>query len=202
MIDSLPATPTGVPTPTAAGERSWPHRLSKLFSSCSSGGSSSDGTMDAGMQPGSPLGPPRLFLDELGEPDCVLEVGVRWVGQAVCFWRSVAGRGGGEPALAWTWSMKAPGRRQRSVGALCPTNRCLGCALAAGRWLVHTCAPQRAAPALRPLPGAVHRRWVCPAPPCLAYDTAVPSLRCGSQVVYPYSSLLLSVVWRQTQTCP
>ncbi|PSC72076.1 L-isoaspartate O-methyltransferase [Micractinium conductrix] len=77
VIDSLPATPTGVPTPTAAGERSWPHRLSKLFSSCSSGGSSSDGTMDAGMQPGSPLGPPRLFLDELGEPDCVLE-GAGW----------------------------------------------------------------------------------------------------------------------------
>lgn len=79
VMDGLPPTPmAGSP-----GERSWPHRLSRLFSSCSSGSGGEDCAMEAagqggaGSQPGSPSTPVRLSLDDLGDPDCVLE-GAGW----------------------------------------------------------------------------------------------------------------------------
>lgn len=76
VIDGLPATPQA-----SAGDKSWPHRLSKLFSSCSSGSAASgDCLMEGegagsegapGSAPASPF-PLSLSSDELGEPDCVL----------------------------------------------------------------------------------------------------------------------------------
>lgn len=48
-MDGLPPTPmAGSP-----GERSWPHRLSRLFSSCSSGSGGEDCAMEAAGQVGS-----------------------------------------------------------------------------------------------------------------------------------------------------
>ncbi|KAL4857297.1 Protein-L-isoaspartate O-methyltransferase [Chlorella vulgaris] len=77
VIDGLPATPQA-----SAGDKSWPHRLSKLFSSCSSGSAASgeclmegEGAGSEGAPGSAPASPPplRLSSDELGEPDCVLE---------------------------------------------------------------------------------------------------------------------------------
>ena len=92
MIDGLPATPTGH-AGGAGGDKSWPQRISKLFTSCSSGGGNEDG-MDAaaaasgssdasahGSQPGTPAAsaatPEKLSVEELGQPDCLL-VGSGW----------------------------------------------------------------------------------------------------------------------------
>ena len=92
VSDGLPPTPTGPAGGSGAGgsDKSWPQRISKLFTSCSSGGGSECG-MDAaasgsdasaqGPQPGTPaaaVAPPvKLNFDELGEPDCLL-VGSGW----------------------------------------------------------------------------------------------------------------------------
>ncbi|KAL4452300.1 hypothetical protein ABPG75_007962 [Micractinium tetrahymenae] len=79
VADGLPPTPTAGP----AGERSWPHRLSRLFSSCSSGSGGEDCAMEAAAQggsdsqPGTPPTPLRLSLEDLGEPDCLLQ-GAGW----------------------------------------------------------------------------------------------------------------------------
>lgn len=82
MLNHLPAAAEGLPsTPQAGGDKSWPHRLSKLFSSCSSGSAASDCAMEAGMGSGqgTPLAAPplRLSPEELGQPDCLL-VGQGW----------------------------------------------------------------------------------------------------------------------------